>query len=492
MLYVYLVYGLAFIGGGLVLGLQTRMPTRAARTPALALLALFCVVHGVAEWLVMAGVIEELRGAAARGGILRDVALAAVAVSFALLSQFAVELGVAFRRWPRLLRAVPAALLAGTTGLVVSAPDRWGAEWRLGAEAVVRYVLCLPAGLLAASNLLSGSRDPQAAPHGRRRRDLRWAAAALAGYAFFAGALTPRAPFPPASILNAEGFRAVVSIPVEVPRALLAAAIASLLSEAFVVETHREQIEMERLREEFISVVAHDLRNPITVILGTASLLERRAAADDKGLIARLRRSALTLDRMIADLLDASRIEASRLALRRQLVDLGALVREVVERSSATLGGRRVQIAAPGGALEVDADPMRLEQILVNLLTNAAKYSDEGTDLRLTIEKRADEVRVGVTNRGPGISAEDLPRLFTRFFRTPAAARGQRQGLGLGLYIARGLVEAHGGRLWAESSERLRETTFRFALPLSTSRAPEAAFRRGARAIVRDSRPSGA
>lgn len=492
MIYVYLVYGLAFVGGGLVLGLQTRMPTRVARTPALVLLALFCVVHGVAEWLLMAAAIEELRGAAALGERLRVVALVAVAASFALLSQFAVELGVSLRAWPRAVRAVPAALLALTTGLALSAPEHWGAEWRAGAEAIVRYVLCLPAGLAAAYNLVAGSRASQSAPRGRRRWEIRGAAAAFFAYALFAGVLTPRAPFPPASFLHAERFRAATTVPVELPRALLAGAIAFLLSEAFVVETHREQTEAERLREEFISVVAHDLRNPIAVILATAGLLQRRVAEQDLGLIARLRGSGQTLDRMISDLLDASRIEASRLELRRQRLELRAWVRDVVERSSAALGGRHVQIEAPRVALEVDADAMRLEQVLVNLLTNAAKYSDEGTDIQLTIDARDGEARIAVTNRGPGISAEELPRVFTRFFRTSAAAQGCRPGIGLGLYIARGLVEAHGGRLWAESDQEARVTSFRLTLPLATGRAPEAAAPQAAHAISRDSHPSGA
>ena len=111
----------------------------------------------------------------------------------------------------------------------------------------------------------------------------------------------------------------------------------------------------------------------------------------------------------------------------------------------------------------VDADPIRIEQVLDNLLENARKSSEPETAVEVELRQVDDEVRVLVTNRGPGISAEELPKLFDRYYRTPSARAGSARGLGLGLYIAKGLMETHGGRIWAES--RSGQTTFQFALP---------------------------
>ncbi len=232
--------------------------------------------------------------------------------------------------------------------------------------------------------------------------------------------------------------------------------------------------ELERAREEFISVVAHDLRSPLTVITGYAGMLlrslparargERRAA---EGILSSARR----LEKMVADLLDASRIEARRLKLECQPVELPRLVREVVERAAEITQGHPVRVQVHGKVPGVEADPSRLEQVLVNLLSNAAKYSFPDTGILVEVEGRPQEVLVSVTNQGQGIPTEDREVLFTRFHRARAAVAEKVPGLGLGLYITRGLVEAHGGRIWVESEEG-RYAAFRFTLPLPPGAPP--------------------
>lgn len=228
--------------------------------------------------------------------------------------------------------------------------------------------------------------------------------------------------------------------------------------------------ELERQREEFISVIAHDLRGPITVIAGYAELLARlppegHNTERERKAINTISASLQRLNRMVADLLDASRIEAKRLSLAKEKVDLPQFVREVVERGAKLTEGHPVRVEMRGIVPLAQADPARLEQILLNLLTNAAKYSYPETEILVEIEPVLREVMISVMNQGPGISEEDRAELFTRFHRTRAAVEEKVPGLGLGLYITKGLVEAHGGRIWVES-EVGRYATFRFTLPV--------------------------
>jgi signal transduction histidine kinase len=154
---------------------------------------------------------------------------------------------------------------------------------------------------------------------------------------------------------------------------------------------------------------------------------------------------------MINDLLELSRLDAKQLALAKEPVDVGALVRAGVARAALTGGARPFEVRCPEALPPVSADPDRVAQVLDNLLSNALKYGAAGTPITVNVEARQDEVAVSVTNSGSGIAPEELPRLFRRFHRTDEARRSGVKGIGLGLYITRELVEAHGGRIDAES-----------------------------------------
>lgn len=234
--------------------------------------------------------------------------------------------------------------------------------------------------------------------------------------------------------------------------------------------------ELERQREEWTSIVAHDLRQPVNVIAMGASVLdaaeaslppERRAKV-----IKSIHAAAGTLDRMIGDLMDASRIEAHRMTLERRATSLPALIAEVVERTPEVAGRCEVALA-PGSQRHVLADPGRVEQVLTNLLSNAAKYGDPGARIRVDVVPRERELEVIVTNRGPGIAADELPRLFRRFERA-RTTRGRAPGIGLGLYVSKGLIEAHGGSIWAESTPE-GITRFHFTLPYAQRQEAELA-----------------
>ncbi|MBI4492478.1 MAG: GAF domain-containing protein [Chloroflexi bacterium] len=227
--------------------------------------------------------------------------------------------------------------------------------------------------------------------------------------------------------------------------------------------------ELEQLRQEWTSIVAHDLRQPITLIVGYAGALRRVAERPDRPeqerkAVEHIRAAAGNLNRMIGDLLDASSIEARRLKLERRAVDLPGLVQTVVERMAEITEGHAVRMAIEEDLPCVEADPGRLEQVLGNLLSNAAKYGYPGTEIQVEVVGGDGEVQVSVTNQGPGIAPEELAHIFSRFHRAASAKTRGVGGLGLGLYISKGLVEAHGGRIWAESTPG-QTTTFHFTLP---------------------------
>ena len=242
--------------------------------------------------------------------------------------------------------------------------------------------------------------------------------------------------------------------------------------------------ELERMREEFISIVAHDLRTPVGVIQNYAHVLDQHArrrhdaspgaGTETDGVelkaIDGIAVSARRLATMVADLLDASRVETHRLALARETLDVSHLLAGLVDRMRPLLGGRRVVLDIQGAPPAVDADPGRIEQVVANLLTNAAKFSPDGADVTVTVKGAESEVVVAVADRGPGIPAAERAAIFDRFYRAPATTGG-RDGLGLGLYIARGLVEAHGGRMWADSRPG-GGTRVCFALPVRASGSP--------------------
>jgi PAS domain S-box-containing protein len=227
--------------------------------------------------------------------------------------------------------------------------------------------------------------------------------------------------------------------------------------------------ELERLRAEWSSVVAHDLRQPLGAISMSAQMLAR--ATDDTKLLKhvdRIRAAANRLNRMVGDLMDLSRLEASRLELARQSVDLPAIVRAAAERAELETSDRVFDVRVEGEVPEVDADPDRIAQVLENLLSNAVKYGKAGTPIVMSVARDGGDVAVAVTNEGRGLTSEELAHIFERFKRTASAKLEGIQGTGLGLYITRALVEAHGGRVAAESTPA-GVTTFRFTLPVSGS-----------------------
>src|SRR5262249_28787139 len=155
-----------------------------------------------------------------------------------------------------------------------------------------------------------------------------------------------------------------------------------------------------------------------------------------------IRIAALGLERMIRDLLDASRIETGMLALEACDVDVRSLLDGIVDRARKATAGHAVKLVLPEILPEIHADAIRVEQVLVNLLSNAAKYSAPDSEIVVEAVERPDAIEIAVTNRGNGLSAEEAGKVFSRFYRSKQHV-GRIEGLGLGLYIAKGIVDAH-------------------------------------------------
>lgn len=243
--------------------------------------------------------------------------------------------------------------------------------------------------------------------------------------------------------------------------------LGELAAVSAILRDIRERKALERQQRDFLSMVTHELRNPLASILGYAQIMRRRGEYMERGVDVVLTQ-ARRLERLIGDLLDVSRVEAGQLHLRREETDLVALVRAAADQAQALTRAHEVRFDGPDSPLIGQWDRDRLEQVLQNLLANATKYAPDGGAIVVRVEDRGCEVQVSVADQGPGIAPDALPNLFARFFRTPEARASGAEGLGLGLYISRTLVEAHGGRIWAESTPG-EGSTFTFALPYSAA-----------------------
>jgi signal transduction histidine kinase len=233
--------------------------------------------------------------------------------------------------------------------------------------------------------------------------------------------------------------------------------------------------EAERLKDEFITIAAHELRTPMTAIKGYASLLRKYAEQENGTGLDELQLEAIdTIDQstsrlaeLTEDLLDVTRLQAGRLELRLEAHDLVALVRRVVKRLQVSTQKHALAVQEPGAPAIVELDVKRIEQVLGNLLNNAIKYSPEGGTITICvgIEQATGQAVVGIHDHGIGIPRDQQAQLFNRFARADNARKAGIGGTGLGLYLCRELVERQGGRIWFESDEG-KGSTFHVALPL--------------------------
>jgi len=234
-----------------------------------------------------------------------------------------------------------------------------------------------------------------------------------------------------------------------------------IVGAATIAQDISERKRIEATQRDFLAMISHDLRSPLAVIRASAQLLHRRGEYRE-ATVETIMAYADRMARLIDDLSDVVRLDEGRIPLQREPLDLVVLARECAAAAEKQSEHHSVRVEAPDAAICGDWDRVRLSQVVENLLGNALKHGAEEGEIVVRVEERGDEARLSVRDSGPGIDAQHVPHLFERFYQ----ANARSSGLGLGLYISRILVEAHGGRIWAESRPG-QGSNFTIALPRS-------------------------
>ena len=253
------------------------------------------------------------------------------------------------------------------------------------------------------------------------------------------------------------------------------------------VEEEREQLlsrehelrqtaeEANRLKDEFLAIMSHELRNPLNVILGYAELLLRTDEIKKSDNLRRMadavKRNAVAQSKLIRDLLDLSRLRSGKLELNRENVSPVASIENAIEtvRIDAEGKGIDIEVIAPDDVMFVRADPVRLEQIIWNLLNNSVKFTPRGGRITVRLEEDGDEIVLTVSDNGQGIDSTFLPHIFEIFRQADASTNRSQQGMGIGLAVVQQLVELHGGSVTADSAGQGKGATFTIRLPRSVN-----------------------
>jgi signal transduction histidine kinase len=242
--------------------------------------------------------------------------------------------------------------------------------------------------------------------------------------------------------------------------------------------------QIEELREEFLATIVHDLRQPITTIKGHHQLaLQQLTRADPDvsratDLLRHAEAATNRLGRLVDELTDASRVALGRLQLRIEQRNLLEMLRDAVERLDPFTASRVGFEPWPDDLdTHVEVDPGLMDRVLSNLLSNAIKFSPTGSPIHIELSADGDALRLAIRDHGIGLAPDEVNGLFNRYSRAQGAVEHGIEGIGLGLYLSRGIIEAHGGRIWAESAGRGRGATVHVLLPRSYVEAPAPAPR---------------
>jgi PAS domain S-box-containing protein len=262
--------------------------------------------------------------------------------------------------------------------------------------------------------------------------------------------LTPNATlYVEGDLLRSSG----VPLPVGITYAPLISEEGTLLNIIATVRDITRFREAEEIKSTFISVISHELKTPVALIKGYVGTLRREDANWDREIVkdslAVIEEEADRLTSMIENLLDASRLQAGGLTINLSDVALNVLAERIAERFRTQSPIHSIVVEFPENFPIVNGDDARLEQVLSNLVSNAIKYSPQGGEIRISGQVRPAQVIVCVSDQGPGVAPEDIPHIFDRFYRSSNVKRTTK-GAGLGLYLARAVVEAHAGRIWVD------------------------------------------
>jgi signal transduction histidine kinase len=230
-------------------------------------------------------------------------------------------------------------------------------------------------------------------------------------------------------------------------------------------DANRELQTLDKLKSDFLANMSHELRTPLTVVRGGIDYLNRTIKKEDnRNYLEIIDKNLARLIHLVSDLFDFTKIEARKIEWSFDQVNLSILIEEVVEIISPLSIDKNISInyANPGDVL-VEMDLERIEQVLVNLIENAIKFSDPATEIQIRMKEDPDYVTVSIKDRGMGISEENLKTIFDKFSTVPSAGVNKPEGTGLGLAICKAIVEGHDGKIWAESTKG-KSSTFYFTL----------------------------
>ncbi|MBC8042329.1 MAG: hypothetical protein IAF08_02680 [Rhizobacter sp.] len=233
-------------------------------------------------------------------------------------------------------------------------------------------------------------------------------------------------------------------------------------------ESNRRLTEADQLKTDLLGIAAHDLKNPLQSILGFAELISARTAGDAKvaGYAKTIEQTAVRMFKTVVDLLQSSAIDSGVIVLQREIIDVTDLIAYIAESNMIHAAKKDQRIDFPPQQIcVVNADAERLHEVIDNLIGNAIKFSPRGKTIWVKVEKRDEKVCVSVRDEGLGMDAEDLKKIFGKFRKLSARPTGGENSTGLGLFIAKQLIDLHGGKIWVESKGKDQGTTFTVELP---------------------------
>jgi two-component system sensor histidine kinase/response regulator len=552
MLVVFFCYGLAFFLLGIAILLQPKRGSAFKIGNSLWLLAGFGLLHGLNEWMDMFLTLGDTYWTRLGTEVIKVASFYFMAASFICLLHFGL-ITVQNRpkyEFIKLMASIPSLLfLVAVTSYGVS--TGFSSQCLQLSQILGRYLLGFPGVVLTAIGFWRQRKLSYIQGLSSRRvdRSLMGMAAVFALYAFFAGLVVPRAPFFPASVLNYATFKDAVGIPVQLFRAACALLMAyfitgilnvfdlesenrlekanaelsetneqletrvrertleltkvneGLLSEVAnrkrieyeLVQARDVALESARLKSEFLANMSHEIRTPMNAILGMSELLsETDLDAQQQKFVGIMQNNGNVLLDLINAILDLAKIESGRLSLEQTPFHLEGLLDKVAESLAARAHGKGLELiarAVPETPLNLVGDPLRLRQVLINLLGNAVKFTETG-EIVLTVERDRESSEPGhlhfsIRDTGIGIPADRLSQIFESFTQVDASTTRQYGGSGLGLAIVKRLVELMGGRLWVES-EVGKGSTFHFTatLKIDAARLAPAAARPAVDAVA--------
>jgi signal transduction histidine kinase/ActR/RegA family two-component response regulator len=407
---------------------------------------------------------------------------------------------------PEVIRSEPhteiGALLLQNIGIII---DRWGRRAveeqpnarRVHHDAVLdhlqEFLRKLARSLSASEDADARAHYESAADHGEQRWEVGWSLSEVVrDYQILRLVLLG---FLEESLARPLGYREVLAIGLALDEAITASVTAYVCER----DTHLRELEQERAREskraqerlqehaqelkeadrrknEFLAMLAHELRNPLAPIRNTLQIIKLKTPPDPDLQQAQqvIERQVQQMTRMVDDLLDVARITQAKIKLEPEPVELGTVVARAVEGCRPLVDARRHQlhVTLPTEPVWLHADPARLTQVLTNLLVNAAKYTDEGGRIELSAQREGEEVAIRVRDNGIGIPEELLPYLFLAFSQEERLSDRAQGGLGLGLALVRSLVDLHQGRVQVHSAGRGQGSEFVVYLPLLKGTPP--------------------